>query len=118
MVERSVCPRCGNTDIGLDTVNFKSLGLGGSSMYKCRNCGLTSPVFPVMDETTAKDFQTQKLEPLNEELNENSDNGKGLWIIFAVGIIMLVIWPLLGVGFLLFAIALSFRKKKNKSSFN
>jgi hypothetical protein len=102
MRDKQVCPRCGDTDIGLDTADFKSFGLGGPSMYRCRNCVLTSPVFPVMDETTVKDFQGEKLESSDEKLVFETDEKKtSLWLYLAPGVLITIISPTIGLGVLL-----------------
>jgi predicted RNA-binding Zn-ribbon protein involved in translation (DUF1610 family) len=44
-----VCPRCGSTDVVLDTDTHKAAAeFGGKLYYRCRTCGFIAPTFPEM----------------------------------------------------------------------
>lgn len=55
-----VCPRCGSTDIVLDTTTYKAAAeFGGKLYYKCLRCGLIQPTFPLMTREEAERYDKE-----------------------------------------------------------
>ncbi len=54
-----VCPRCGSTDVQLDTELFMGIVQDGEWWYKCNRCGFTSNSFPDMTPEEARAFEAK-----------------------------------------------------------
>lgn len=90
-MDRQVCPRCKSIDIGIDNSDFKSMGLGGATIYRCNNCGLSSPTFPIMNEDDVQNFieETKKFDEESVDITSKEKTHYKKYLF--VGILILIL---------------------------
>lgn len=110
---KQVCPRCRSNDIGIATSDFKSMGFGGATIYRCNNCGLSSPTFPVMNEDGVKNFieETKKFDEESVDITSEEKTHYKKYLFVGILISILPYIPELGIFIIIATILLYFWKE-------
>lgn len=113
----TLCPRCRSANITLDTSDFKSMGLGGATIYKCEDCGYTSNIFPEADVASLEREEETEVESGIDEYEYESklEEGHSYWKYIIIGILAFILWPLLGILIILLVIIQSWRKSRQRA---